>query len=229
MANNLKREKQIAVIAALAEGNCTRSIERMTGIHRDSIMRLGVRVGQGCARIISEKMQNLDCAEIQVDEIWGFIGKKQRNVTEADDSTKGDVWTFTAIDADTKLVPCYEVGKRDSETATAFVVDLASRVKNRIQLSSDGLAAYANAVEEAFGADVDYAQIVKHYESGAGDDKTPQRRYSPARLVSVSKHCIIGNPSETLISTSYNERLNATTSASRQTIGSPNAGIQQKA
>lgn len=210
MANNLKREQQIAVIAALAEGSCIRSIERMTGVHRDSIMRLGVRVGQGCARIMDEKMRNLDCYEIQVDEIWGFIGKKQKNVTEADDPTMGDVWTFTAIDADTKIVPCYKVGKRDGKTATAFVVDLASRLSNRVQLSSDGLAAYVEAVEEGFGADVDYGQIVKHYES-TSDDKKPQRRYSPARLVSVSKHSIVGNPNENLISTSYNERLNCTT------------------
>lgn len=209
MANVLPREKQIAIIAALAEGSCIRSIERITGIHRDSIMRLGVRVGKGCAQIMDEKMRNLDSAEIQVDEIWGFIGKKQRNVKEEDDPRLGDVWTFTAIDADTKVVPCYKVGKRDGATATAFVTDLASRLKNRIQLSSDGLASYVAAVEEGFGADVDYGQIVKSYEGS--DDKTPQRRYSPSKLVSIDKRVIAGNPNEAIISTSYNERLNATT------------------
>lgn len=209
MANVLPREKQIAVIAALAEGSCIRSIERITGIHRDSIMRLGVRVGKGCAQIMNEKMRNLDCAEIQVDEIWGFVYCKNRNVKPEDDPTRGDVWTFTAIDPDTKVVPCYKVGKRDGATATAFVTDLASRLKNRIQLSSDGLAAYVAAVEEGFGADVDYGQIVKSYEGS--DDKTPQRRYSPSKLVSIDKRVIAGNPNEAIISTSYNERLNATT------------------
>lgn len=209
MANVLPREKQIAVIADLAEGSCIRSIERKTGIHRDSIMRLGVRVGQGCARVMSEKMQNLDCAEIQVDEIWGFVAKKQRNVTDEDDPRCGDVWTFTAIDPDTKIIPCFKVGKRTGETATAFMTDLAGRLKNRVQLSSDGLAAYVAAVEEGFGADVDYGQIVKSYEGS--DDKTPQRRYSPSKLVSIDKRVIAGNPNEAIISTSYNERMNLTT------------------
>src|SRR5438105_2835173 len=139
MANVLPKEKQIAVIAALAEGTCIRSIERMTGIHRDTIMRLGVKVGQGCARIMDEKLRDLDSSEIQIDEIWGFIGKKQKHLKADDDWSKGDVWTFCAIDPDTKLVPCYKVGKRDGITANAFVSDLAARMKNRIQLSSDGL------------------------------------------------------------------------------------------
>lgn len=208
MANILPTEKRIAVIAALAEGSCIRSIERMTGIHRDSIMRLGVKVGQGCARIFNEKVRNLDSDEIQIDELWGFIGKKQKNVIPDDKPELGDVWTFTALDADTKLIASYKVGKRTSETANAFVADLSSRLKNRIQLSSDGLAAYEQAVEQAFGCDVDYGQIVKAYEA---PDTQQQRRYSPARLVSVTKHCIIGEPEENLISTSYNERANGTT------------------
>src|SRR5438270_1439011 len=164
MPNVLKREKQIAVVAALAEGMAIRQVERMTEIHRDTIMRLGVRVGQGCARIMDEKMRDLDCRNIQVDELWGFIQKKKRNLTPEDDSTRGDAWTFCAIDADTKLVPAYKVGKRDSITANAFISDLAGRLKNRIQLSSDALPAYVEAVEQAFGADVDYGQIVKAYK-----------------------------------------------------------------
>ncbi|MGE0103531.1 MAG: IS1 family transposase [Blastocatellales bacterium] len=153
-------------------------------------------------------MQNLDCAEIQIDELWGFINKKQRNVAADDDPTFGDVWTFTAVCADTKIVPCFKVGKRDGATATAFVTDLASRMKNRIQLSSDGLAAYVAAVEEGFGCDVDYGQIVKSYEAG---EDNPQRRYSPAKLVSIDKRVIAGEPNMVVISTSYNERLNGTT------------------
>jgi IS1 family transposase len=209
MPNILKREKQIAVVAALAEGMAIRQIERMTEIHRDTIMRLGVRVGQGCARIMDEKMRDLDCRNIQVDELWGFIQKKKKNLKPEDDSTRGDVWTFCAIDADTKLVPSYRVGKRDSVTANAFMSDLSSRLKNRVQLSSDSLRAYVDAVELAFGADVDYGQIVKTYERGESD--TPERRYSPAKLVKVYTEAIMGDPLPPFISTSYVERLNLTT------------------
>jgi IS1 family transposase len=209
MPNILKTEKQVAVIAALAEGMAIRQIERMTDIHRDTIMRLGVRVGQGCARIMDEKMRDLTCRNIQVDELWGFIQKKKRNLTAADDETRGDAWTFCAIDADSKLVPSYRVGKRDAVTANAFMNDLASRLKNRVQLSSDGLPAYVEAVELAFGADVDYGQIVKSYE--AVETTAPQRRYSAPKLVSVHTNVITGDPIPPFISTSYVERLNLTT------------------
>ncbi len=186
-----------------------RQLERVTGVHRDTIMRLGVKVGKGCARIMDEKMRDLDCRNIQVDEVWGFIGKKQKQMTTDDDPTKGDVWTFCAIDADSKLVPSYKVGKRDSVTAKAFMNDLAGRLKNRVQLSSDALAAYVDAVEESFGADVDYGQVVKTYERAEYD--TPQRRYSPPKLVKVHTEVIMGDPLPPFISTSYIERLNLTT------------------
>src|SRR5207237_1043428 len=123
--------------------------------------------------------------------------------------SKGDVWTFCAIDPDTKLVACYKVGKRDSITANAFVSDLASRMKNRIQLSSDGLSAYVEAVEQSFGADIDYGQIIKTYE--VSETKSPERRYSAPKLVSITTRRIVGDPSKEVISTSYVERLNATT------------------
>src|ERR1700679_1045245 len=154
MANVLNTDKQIAVIAALAEGSSIRSIERMTGIHRDTIMRLGVRVGQGCTILMHEKMRDLPCARLEMDEIWGFCGKKDRNVKPGDDGV-GSVSTFCAIDADTKLVPAFKVGDRDRRTATAFMQDVKSRMATRIQISTDGLAAYAHAVETAFGSDVD--------------------------------------------------------------------------
>lgn len=209
MPNVLKTEKKIAVIAALAEGSAIRQIERMTGVHRDTIMRLGVKVGQGCARIMDEKMRDLPCTNIQVDELWGFIQKKKRNLTADDDPSRGDAWTFCAIDADTKLVPAYKVGKRDLPTAKAFMDDLSSRLKNRVQLSSDGLRAYVEAVEESFGSDVDYGQIVKTY--AAVESSAPQRRYSAPELVNITKNSIMGNPEDALISTSYVERLNLTT------------------
>src|SRR5262249_52824968 len=155
--------KQTQIIAALAEGSSIRAIERMTGVHRDTIMRLGVRVGQGCARILDEKMVGLPCTDIQLDEIWGFIGKKQRHLTIEDDATKGDVWTWVAVDRDTKAVPCYKVGKRTVGDATEFVGDLSGRLKNRVQISTDGLKAYTDAIDRAFGTDVDYGSIVKTY------------------------------------------------------------------
>src|SRR5712691_4424798 len=164
MANVLDKEKQIAVIGGLAEGSSIRSIERITGVHRDTIMRLGVRVGEGCAKLLDRKMRNLPCKHLQFDEVWGFIGKKQRHVRPDDDPQYGDVWTFCAIDADTKLVPAFKVGKRDSATANACVSDVASRLKNRVQISSDALRAYVEAVEQVFGAEVDFGQIVKVYE-----------------------------------------------------------------
>jgi len=138
MANILDKDKQIMVISALAEGSGIRSIERMTGIHRDTIMGLGVRVGQGCAKLLDARMRDLSCKLLQFDEIWGFVGKKQRHVRENDSSDYGDVWTFCAIDADTKLVPSFKCGKRDLVTAKVFVGDVAARMKNRVQISSDG-------------------------------------------------------------------------------------------
>jgi IS1 family transposase len=209
MANVLKTEKKIAVISALAEGMAIRQVERMTGIFRDTIMNLGVKVGQGCARIMDERMRNLDCRNIQVDEIWGFVQKKKKNIKETDDPYQvGDAWTFVAVDADTKLVP-YRVGKRDSLTANAFVADLASRLKNRIQLSSDALPAYIEAVEQAFGSDVDYGQIVKTYKKN--EHNTPEHRYSPSKLVKIHTQVITGDPLPPFISTSYIERFNGTT------------------
>ena len=131
MANVLTLEKQVSVISALAEGMSIRSTERMLEIHRDSIMRLGVRVGQGCERMLDSMMRNLNCERIQVDEIWGYVGRKQRNITSENANVSGDAWTFVAIDADSKLVPSFRVGKRDSATATEFVSDLSSRFVSR--------------------------------------------------------------------------------------------------
>lgn len=206
MANILSKEKKITAIGALAEGNSIRSIERMTGIHRDTIMRLGVRVGQACEQLLDEKMRNLNSTNIQVDEIWGFVGKKKKNVKE-NEKDLGDVWTFVGIDADTKIVPSYVVGKRDSYHAKIFIEDIAKRVKNRIQISSDSLKAYRDAVEMGFGANVDYGQIVKTY---AVTDLLNQGRYSPAQIVKADKTCVVGNPKYDKISTSYIERQNLT-------------------
>ncbi len=210
--NHLSRDKQIAITAALAEGNSIRSIERMTAIHRDTIMRLGVRVGQGCSRLLDQKMRNLDCQRIELDEIWGYIGKKVRHLREDDDPTFGDVWTFCAIDAETKLVPSFKVAsKRNLDNTTAFIADLASRVNNRIQISSDAMPSYAEAIETVFGLEVDYAQIVKTYGTEDGQYSTPERKYSPSHISASEKIWMQGRPDAKAVSTSYVERLNAST------------------
>ncbi len=208
MANILNTDRQIAVIAALAEGSSIRAIERMTNVHRDTIMRLGVKVGQGCAILMDREMRNLPCTRLEMDEIWGFIGKKERNVKPEDGSDVGSVWTFCAIDADSKLVPAFRVGNRDAATADAFLADVAGRMRNRVQISTDALGAYREAIEQAFGGDADYGQIVKTYGSITTEDN---RRYSAPEFVSCEKKIIAGRPDFDLISTSYVERLNATT------------------
>ena len=206
MANVLPKDKQIQVIAALAEGSSIRSIERMTGIHRDTIMRLGVRVGQGCTTLLDREMRNLRCKRLELDELWGFIGKKEARVMPSDDPTLGDVWTFCAINAETKLVPAFKVGNRDSKTANAFLADLNKRMKNRVQISTDGLNAYVNAMEKTFAGNADYGQIIKVY----GAEELPNRRYSQPEAISSEKIVVSGRPKWELISTSYVERLNAT-------------------
>lgn len=211
MANVLKPEKQIAVISALAEGSSIRSIERMTGINRNTIMNLGVRVGKGCARLLDAKMRDLTCENLQMDELWGFIGKKERNLKEMDNPELGDVWTFCALDADTKLIPSFRVGKRTAADTRAFVKDLAGRLKNRPQITSDGFAKYVDAVDLAFGGDVDYGQIIKNYSWDSTKQKTTERRYSAPSICFAEKHRVCGNPQADLISTSYIERANGTT------------------
>lgn len=208
MANVLPIEKQIRIISALAECNSIRSIERMTGVHRDTVMRLGVKVGEKCAEIMDREMRGLKCERIEIDEIWGFIGKKQKNATEADKRAGlGDVWTFLAIDPVTKLMPSFIVGQRDKYHAVAFLDDLAGRLTNRIQLSSDAMNSYPDAVERAFGSEVDYGMIVKEYASPTDEQ---QRRYSPPEVVSARKFTVQGSPDEALICTSFIERSNLT-------------------
>jgi len=209
MANVLGTDKRIAIIGSLCEGSSIRAIERLTGVHRDTIMRLGVRVGQDCTSLLDRKMRDLSCGHLQLDEIWGFIEKKQRHLRPDDDSTAGDVWTFCAIDSATKVVPSFKVGKRTTAVADAFVADLASRMRNRVQISTDALAAYVGAVKDAFGADVDYAQIIKTYVTD--ESITPERRFSAPEVADIEKRLIIGDPNMMLASTSYIERLNATT------------------
>src|SRR5882724_9919431 len=210
MANVLSKDKQVAIISALTEGSSMRSISRMTGVHGDTICRLGVRMGQGCAKLLDAKMRALRCNYLQFDEIWGFIGKKEKHISFNDDPTLGDVWTFCALDSETKLVPAFKVGKRDHKTANAFVADVASRLKNRPQVSTDGLRAYPEAIENAFGMNVDYGQIIKNYGTDQGEHHQ-ERRYSSPAITFCEKREISGHPNMDLVCTSHVERLNGIT------------------
>jgi IS1 family transposase len=181
----------------------------MTGASKNTIVKLLVELGAACSDYLDKHLVNLPCERVQVDEIWSFCYAKQKNVTPeiaAKNPFAGDVWTWVAIDADTKLIPSWIVGPRDGVTARIFVNDLAGRLANRIQLTSDGLGAYLIAVERAFRGHVDYAQLVKIY----GDTSEGQKRYSPAECVGCQQKAITGDPDPRHISTSYIERQNLT-------------------
>jgi IS1 family transposase len=210
MANILKTEKKVAVISMLCEGASIRAVERITGVNQNTIMSLSRRVGEACKKIMDEKMRGLNCKNIEVDEIWGFIGAKQKNANRT--GHFGDVWTFIALDADTKLIPSFIIGKRDSYHARTFMDDLASRVTMRVQISSDSLKAYNDAVERSFGTEADYGQIVKTYSvTPLGNAAAPAAvRYSPAEVVKVERTVVSGNPNKNLISTSHIEKQNHT-------------------
>jgi IS1 family transposase len=208
MANNLSTHQKTAAVSMLCEGNSIRGIERVTGVHRDTIMRLGVRMGEGCRKIMDERFRGLDCRVIQLDETWGFVAMKQKTANKQNAGDEfGDVWTWVAIDAESKLVPTFHVGGRTQMDADLFVEDLARRLSHRVQISSDSLRAYTGAIENAFGPDVDYGSIVKTYSTAPTED---QRRYSPPEVVSVAKYIVQGAPDAGLISTSYVEKQNHT-------------------
>ena len=212
--NNLPFEKQIAVVAALCEGLSIRSTERLTGIHRDTIMRLGARIGDGCAVLHDAAFRNLRVSQIQIDELWAFIGKKQRRLTPDDPPERGDCYSFLALDALGKAILAYRTGKRDGDTARAFLTDLRARVVNAPILSSDAFPAYEGLVAEVFGEAVHYGQIVKRYVGEPHKDAA--RRYSPGVVVGVDRTAMIGFPPRFLIGTSHVERANLTVRMSQR-------------
>jgi IS1 family transposase len=204
--NTLDATQRCAVIAALVEGNSIRSVERMTGIHRDTIMRFMVRVGNGCADLMDREMRNLNCQRLQLDELWAFVGMKQKRASQlADRGEFGDAYTFVALDADTKLVPCFHVGRRTWNDTSIFIDDLRSRVVNRPQISTDAFRPYYGAIRRAWDSNVDYAQIIKVF---ASELNTGRGRYSPPQMVNSEREVLIGSPDEDFISTSYVERQN---------------------
>ena len=205
--NKLKNEKKLIVLSALVEGNSIRSIERMTGVNRNTIMSLLYRVGYGCEELLHEKMRNLKCRNIQVDEIWCFVGKKQKNLTQKERKSRPDLGTqyvFVALCADTKLVPIFAIGKRDRITANQFMLNLERRLANHVQITTDAFNGYYEAIDLAFGIDVDYAQLLKTYKSNG------ERRYSPPTISGVFHLIMQGSPRKKNISTSYVERQNLT-------------------
>lgn len=208
--NRLSSEKRAAVVAALVEGNSIRATVRMTGVSKNTVMKLLGDLGLVCSIYQDHAMRDLTCQRIQCDEIWTFVGAKQKNVRpERREDGWGDVWTWVAIDADTKLVPSYHIGPRDLREATQFMTDLASRLRHRVQVTTDGLNIYLMAVEGAFNGDVDYAMLVKVYGNDS-NPKKPERRYSPGVVLEAIPSKITGDPDPDHISTSYIERQNLT-------------------
>jgi IS1 family transposase len=207
MANVISTAKKVAVISALVEGCSVRSTVRLTGVSKGAVLRLLVSVGKACQEYLDVTIRNVPAKRVQVDEIWSFCYAKQKNSTaEMWDRVgyAGDVWTFTAIDADTKLVISWAVGRRDAGCAADFLQDVAGRLSNRIQLTTDGHKMYLLAVPDAFGNNIDYAQLVKVF----GDNPEGQKRYSPAQCLGTQRVEVIGNPDQAHISTSFVERQN---------------------
>jgi IS1 family transposase len=206
--NKLDQAKQIQVVSALVEGNSIRATVRMTGVAKNTIAKLLVELGAACSEYMNKTLVNLPCQRVQCDEIWSFIGAKQKNVTPQlrQKGHAGDVWTWVAMDADSKLIVSWMVGKRDWATAQQFAMDIRKRLANRVQITSDGLKWYFHAISYAFGQEnVDYGVLMKIYGSTPGEI-----RYSPAEVVGCERKKRIGNPDPKHISTSYVERQNLT-------------------
>lgn len=205
--NKLPKEKRMQVISAMVEGVGVNAITRMSGVSKNTVLKLVADLGTACANYQDAVFRNLSCKRLQCDEIWSFVGAKAKNATQEKRETLGygDAWTWVAIDADTKLVPCFHVGKRDAHAAYEFITDLASRLSHRTQLTTDGHHAYLEAVEAAFGCEIDYAKLIKQYGK-------PQEeiRYSPAECVGTKTNWVSGNPDRKHISTSFVERQNLT-------------------
>jgi IS1 family transposase len=204
----LSTEKKLAVLSGLVEGNSIRATSRMTDVDRNTINFLPLKTGDYCADLLDGSMRNLRCGFVQCDEIWTFVGKKQRRVKDGDSPEVGDQWVFVAMDAETKLVPVFTVGKRNEETTWYFINELAERVANRIQLTTDGFVFYNRHVEDAFGSEVDFAQLVKLY--GQYGQHDADAKYSPSPIVEVISKVRSGDPDPKRICASHIERQNLT-------------------
>jgi IS1 family transposase len=205
--NKLPKHIRAQILLMLVEGASMRSVSRIAGVSINTVSKLLVEAGEACGSYHDETVRNVAAKRIQCDEIWSFVGAKQKNVATMKEPIEGagDVWTWTALDADSKMIVSYLVGGRDGQYALAFMDDVASRLANRVQLTTDGHKAYLEAVEGAFGADVDYAQLIKIY-GASPEGKTI--RYSPAECTGIKKVRVEGNPDIDHVSTSYVERMN---------------------
>ena len=204
----LSREARAQILAMQVEGNSIRATSRITGRSKDTVMRLVVEAGQACAEAHGALVRDLRSQRVEVDEMWAFVGMKQRRVPaeRKGEFGIGDVWTFTAIDADSRLIATWLIGPRDTSTARRFLIDLGRRIKGRFQLTSDGASFYREAAEAAFGGQIDYAQLVKLYAT----PPDAERRYSPPECVAAVPTRIMGEPDESHVSTSHIERHNLT-------------------
>jgi IS1 family transposase len=208
--NKLSNEERKSVVAALVEGNSLRAVTRMIGVHRTTVMKLLVSLGRECSNYQNRAFRNLGCKRIQCDEIWSFCYAKAKNVPKhLKGSGAGDVWTWVALDPDSKLVPCWFIGNRSAQAAYHFLSDLKMRLANRVQLTSDALTCYRDGIARSFGTDnLDYAMLTKIYR--AGGTGGPETRYSPAVCMGTKKAVLYGKPDARHISTSHVERQNLT-------------------
>ena len=205
--NRLTISKRAQIVAALVEENSIRSTVRMTGIAKNTITKLLMELGPACEDYQDRALRNLPCRRIQVDEIWSFVGAKDKNVPlDEMGKGRGSVWTWVALDADTKLIPSWLISDRSADAATILMRDLAGRLRSRVQLTTDGHKAYLSAVEEAFGADIDYSQLIKIY----GTPLEAETLYSPGECTGCKRERVIGRPDPLHVSTSYVERQNLT-------------------
>ncbi|MGA2624797.1 MAG: IS1 family transposase [Bacteroidota bacterium] len=206
--NKLSVEKQTLILSLLSEGNSIRSVARISGADRNTVTSLLVNAGERAQEILDREMTNLKLSNLQVDEIWTFVAKKQAMLTKEEKRNQelGDQYVFVALDADTKLIPAFRVGKRTGELARSFIVELQTRIMTRFQLSTDAFSGYSEAVDKVFGSDIDYGQIHKQYT----DEQRNEHRYSPGNIIRITKRVLLGEPIQKNISTSYVERQNLT-------------------